>query len=88
MLCFRASGACVFLNDVKIDPRDAATSMVPQQPRLQGWALPVTRGWTMTMQGCWFPSDSGSRIPVNDAKMPSQQGKQVSASRTDSHHDT
>lgn len=34
MLCFRASGACVFLNDVKTDPRDAATSMVPQQSRL------------------------------------------------------
>lgn len=84
MLCFRASGACVFLNDVKIDPQDATTSMTPQQPCLQGWALSVTGGWTMTVQGCWFPSDKG----MMQRCLLCREGKQVSASRTDSHHDT
>lgn len=31
MLCFRASGLCMFLNDVKIDPRDTMSLMVPHR---------------------------------------------------------
>lgn len=56
------------LNDVKMDPRDAATSIVPHQPCLQGWALAVTRGWTMTVQGCWFSSDERLKSPCERCK--------------------